>query len=383
MTPRDLALIVVRSMKRRPTRTALTILGVALSVTLFVAIESFSAGLEQALHSGDKARTLVVYRQNRYCPQTSLLPERYTAEIASIDGVESVLPVKVFLNNCRTNLDMITFHGAPVQALLAARDIELLAGDLGTFTSEPDAALVGRDFAQRRGLDVGDKFSFGGIVVKVAGIYTSADTTQDALVLTHLEFLQRSKAVDRLGTVTQFEVKVSEAGRADEIAATIDALFKSAEEPTATRAQSAFLARATTELREILGFARLFGVVCVLFVTVLVGNTIVMAVNERRRELGIFRAIGFKGRQLVVMVLAEATTIALIGGALGWLAVAAMVSGSGFAIGVEGVQVGAAPSWGVAALSFALVVASALVAALLPALRAGRIGIVDAIRGGA
>ena len=383
MSLRDLALIVARSLRRRPLRTCLTVLGVALSVTLFVAIESFSAGLEQALHSGDKARTLVVYRQNRYCPQTSLLPERYVQEIASIDGVESVLPVKVFLNNCRTNLDMIAFHGAPVQELLAARDVDILSGDLGTFSNEPDAALVGRAFAQRRNLDVGDKFQFGDIVVKVAGIYASTDTTQEALVLTHLEFLQRSKSVNRLGTVTQFEVKVADPARADAIANMIDTRFATAEEPTDTRAQSAFLARATTELREILGFARLFGVVCVLFVAVLVGNTIVMAVHERRRELGIFRAIGFKGRQLVVMVLAEATTIALVGGVLGWLVVGVIVRGSGFAIGVEGVQVGAAPSWSVAAMSFALVVTSAVVAGLLPALRAGRTGIVSAIRGGA
>ena len=52
-------------------------------------------------------QTLIVYRMNRYCPQTSFLPERYVEEITSIAGVESVLPVKVFLNNCRTISNLI------------------------------------------------------------------------------------------------------------------------------------------------------------------------------------------------------------------------------------------------------------------------------------
>ena len=62
---------------------------------------------------------------------------------------------------------------------------------------------------------------------------------------------------------------------------------------------AAFLERATTDLREILRFGRLFGAACVLVVVVLVANTIYMAVNERRRELGVLRAIGFKARHAI------------------------------------------------------------------------------------
>ncbi|MCA9319594.1 MAG: ABC transporter permease, partial [Planctomycetes bacterium] len=113
MRLRDLWLIVRRNLARRPFRTGLTVLGVTLAITLYLGVEAFSAGMDRVIDDGDHARTLVVYRKNRYCPQTSFLPERYEQEIASIDGVESILPVKVFLNNCRTNLDMVTFQGAP------------------------------------------------------------------------------------------------------------------------------------------------------------------------------------------------------------------------------------------------------------------------------
>ena len=91
------AKLIYRHLKRRPGRTGMTVFGVASALFLFVSIESLAQRLESALSSGDAARTLVVYRQNRYCPMTSYLPERYSSLIRKIDGVESVLPVKVYL----------------------------------------------------------------------------------------------------------------------------------------------------------------------------------------------------------------------------------------------------------------------------------------------
>jgi putative ABC transport system permease protein len=367
---------------RRPTRALLTTLGVALAVALLVGVESFSAGMQLALESGDKAHTLVVYRKNRFCPQTSFLPERYVEEISSIDGVESVLPVKVLLNNCRTSLDLVTFHGTPVEEMLAARDIHVLRGDVGAFRDEADAALVGWKLAQRRGLSVGDKFRFGDITVKVAGIFQSSDSTLEGILLTHLEFLQRAGPVKRLGTVTQFEVRITDPSRAQDIAHAIDARLKHAEEPTQTRSMAAFLKRATADLREILRFGHIFGAICVLVIMVLVANTIFMAVHERRREFGVLRAIGFRAPDLASMVLAEAGAIALTGGVLGLVGMFAVIRSTGIAIGVEGVQVSFALTPSVAALGIGLVLGGALLAALIPAIGAARVDVVRAIRGG-
>jgi len=382
VTARDTFKVVRRNLGRRPLRTTLTTLGVGLSVMLMVGVESFSAGMDAALESGDKARTLVVYRKNRFCPQTSFLPERYTDEIASVPGVRSVLPVKVFLNNCRTNLDMITFHGTPVEALVETRDLDLIAGDLETFRNEPDAALVGREFARRRGVGVGDKFRFGDIVVKVAGVFRAPDTTQEALALTHLEFLQRAGPVNRLGTVTQFEVKIEDASRATEISRIIDRRLATAEEPTATRPMVAFMKRATRDLHEILRFGRIFGVACVLVVVVIVANTIYMSVHERRRELGVLRAIGFRGRHLVLMVLTESTAMALVGGLLGLGAMWAILSVTAVGVGVEGIQVGFVLTPGVVFTSLALAAGATLLASVVPAVQAARTDVVKAIRSG-
>ena len=375
-----LALLTARNLRRRPLRTLLTVLGVASAMMLFVLVESLSAGLDAALSGSSAARTLIVYRQNRYCPQTSFLPERYARVIADVPGVESVLPVKVFLSNCRASLDIVVFQGAPAAELLRTRDLELIEGDAARFERENDAALVGREFATRRGLETGDQFRFGGINVNVAGVFRSAEPIEEGAVLTHLEFLQRAGPVDKLGTVTQFEVKIDEPARAAEIAREIDARLRTAEEPTDTRPKLAFLESATRDLREILRFGRWLALACVAVVLALVANTVLMSVQERVKEFGVFRTLGYRPSRIVALVMGEALLIGVAGAVLGQAAAFAVIRTAHLSIGSEGVPVAFLLSGAVVARGALAAIAAALLAAVLPAWNAGRREIVVALR---
>jgi putative ABC transport system permease protein len=374
------ALLVRRNLLRRPGRSALTVLGIASATLLLTLVEGLSAGLDRALSGSEAARTLIVYRQNRYCPQTSFLPERYTAQIERVRGVTSVLPVKVYLSNCRASLDIVSFQGTPVERLFEARELDVIAGDVQRFERERDAALVGREFATRRGLDVGDSFRLGSIDIKVAGIFASSEPVEEGVVLTHLEFLQRAGPVDRLGTVTQYEVKVEDPSRAEAVAREIDALFATAEEPTDTRPQLAFLETATRDLRAILRFARWLALGCVAVVLVLVGNTVMMAVVERRLEMGVLRTVGFHGRHLALAVLLEGVAYALVGYLVGLAAAFAVIQLTHLSIGAEGVPVSFVVTGEVALRALVLALGSALLAALVPAVQASRLEVVQALR---
>ena len=48
---------------------------------------------------------------------------------------------------------------------------------------EGDAALIGREFAQRRGLETGDRFRFGGIDNVVAGVFRSSELVEEGVIL--------------------------------------------------------------------------------------------------------------------------------------------------------------------------------------------------------
>lgn len=364
--------LVRRQLGRHAVRTTLTMLGVAAAMLLFVGVESLATGLDMALRSGESARTLIVYRKNRFCPQTSFLPERYRSDIARIEGVESALPVKVFLNNCRASLDLIAFHGTDVDDYVRDKKVRVVDGDLERFRREEQAALVGRDFAARRGMKVGDRFRFGDVSVDVAGIFEAAEPATEGVILTHLEFLQRAGPVDRLGTVTQFEVRLADARDAQRVADVIDARFAAAEEPTDTRPKLEFLGTATRDLRELLRFGRAFGIVCVLVVLILVANTVLMSLRERRREFGVFRTLGYGTRELFGLVLAETAVLTAVGAVLGVGLAFVLLRVFPMSLGVEGIAVRFEARPTLLLLAVALAVVTSLCATLPPAFFAAR-----------
>ena len=72
---------------------------------------STQEGMREATEANAAETALIVYRENRFCPFTSKLPERYESRIAAVAGVKSVLPIKIVVSNCRASLDVITFRG--------------------------------------------------------------------------------------------------------------------------------------------------------------------------------------------------------------------------------------------------------------------------------
>src|SRR5262249_11056673 len=152
---------VAKSLWRHRTRTALTVSGSAVALFVFCFIGAVQEGLARLTHDRQAERTLIVFQANRFCPSTSRLPEDYAATIARLPGVQDVVPIKVFMNNCRASLDLVVFHGLPPEKLRGARDLRLLAGDWAEFERHRDAALVGRAVARRRQLQVGQRFSLG------------------------------------------------------------------------------------------------------------------------------------------------------------------------------------------------------------------------------
>lgn len=376
---RPLTRWVVRHTVRRRVRSTLTIAGVTAAVVLLVLVDGVSSGIDRALTAGDAARTLIVYRANRYCPQTSVLPQSHAALIAAQDGVESVVPVRVFLNNCRANLDVVSFHGLPRPEAVRARELEFVFGDAEAFLARADAALVGERFAMRKRLRVGDTFRYGRVAVTVAGITRSADPVNDSLVLTDLSTLQRQIEPRTVGLVTQFEVRVAAGFDPTRVARTIDAAAASSQAPTSTRPRNEFRARAIGELRELLHFARLFVFACVGMLVVLVANTVFLAITERMREIGVLLALGFGGTHVAATAALEATLFGSAGALVGAVFATLITTQLDLTLAVEGIPVDVVANPGIVGSACTFVIVACVVAGLGPAVFASRARIVSAL----
>src|SRR5262249_50030556 len=186
---------VLKNIWRQRTRTLLTISGAAVALFVFTFVGAVGRGLDELTQGKQSERSLIVFQANRFCPFTSKLPEDYAGRISKIPGVHDVVPIQVYMNNCRASLDVVVFHGLPPERLRSARDLHLVSGSWDDFEQHRDAALVGQAVARRRGITTGQRFSIGELTVSVAGIFQAAPVEEN-FIYTQLEFLQRTRGLN-------------------------------------------------------------------------------------------------------------------------------------------------------------------------------------------
>ena len=361
--------LALKQLTRYRMRSALTILGVASGMFLYTVVETLQHSLAVATEETAADDTLVVYRENRYCPMTSRLPEHYLSEILRIDGVTSAIPVQVTVNNCGASLDVITFRGVPPERLIQYNpDLEVLSGSVSGWETRADAALIGRNFAMRRGLEPGDTFEAVGVRVYVAGVVTSPRAQDNNVAYVHLPFLQQASRVG-LGTVTQFNVKVSSPNQLEPVADAIDRLFASDAAPTVTRPEKAFFAQTARDLIEMIQFTRILGLGAVLAVLGLVANALLIAARGRVREGAVLQTVGFSRWQVGSVMVWEGILLGIAGGVVGSGAASLFFHFQRFTLGNEGLTLALTPSLSVTLFGLLFALVLGLVASLWPAYR--------------
>ena len=374
---------VLKQIKRSPIRTSLTLGGIAVAMFLFIMVESMRTGVKAATEITANDTTLVVYRENRYCPFTSRLPQYYEDRIEQIDGVVSVVPIKVHVSNCGASLDVVTFRGVPRESIqhAMAKDGIIVDGSIEAWKRRGDAAIVGSALAKRRGIKVGDRFSAAGIEVFVAGIQETEQSQDKNVALVQLPFLQEAARKGGTGTiVTQFNVRVNNPNELDSIASSIDETFAHDEHPTSTFPEKAFVGRAARDIVQLSEVAGLLAWGALAAVFALVANAVALAMRDRVRDHAVLQTLGYTGWLIGWMVLLEGVFIALAGGIIGGVAAFVAVQLGQFTMTMEGVNIEIASDPTAAIVGVALALALGMFAAMIPALRLARTDIASCFR---
>ena len=374
--------LVLKQVWRARTRSLMTIAGVMVAMFLFAAVQAMQAGVEAATSQQADDTTLVVYRKDRYCPFSSQMPQSYEQQIRKVSGVKSVVPIKIVVSNCRTSLDVVTFRGVPEEAFVEAfvPNFELVGGSIDEWRRRSDAALLGETLATRRGFKVGDRFEAAGVTAYVAGVIRSSEPQDQNVAYVHLDFLQYASGSRAGGIVTQFNVQVDEPERLEEVAAAIDTEFAPAQDPTATSPEKAFVARAAADVLEIVGFMHWLGVGCLMAVLALVGNAIVLSVQDRIKEHAVYQTLGYRGHLIARLIIAEGLVLSVTGGLIGAAAALVFLSQAALAFSIDGFSIAVKASPGVLVGGVLISAAVGVLAGLVPAWQAGRREIVTCFR---
>lgn len=371
---------VLKGLWRHRTRTMLTVSGTAVALLVFCFVNAVQKGMQRLTDGEQAQRTLIVFQENRFCPQSSRLPQDYERYIAKQGGVKEVIPIKVFTNNCRASLDSIVFQGMRASQLDSARDLQLVSGNWGEFEQRDDGALVGQVVATRRALKIGDKFTIGDITVYVAGVFQSSVDAEENLIYTHLDFLQRARGANDVGTVTMHEVHLTEHADVETVSAAIDDHYRGGPVGTTTRTKGMFQADTLADLAELIGFIHWLGYACVGLVLALVATTTVMSVQDRIKEHAVLQTLGLRPMRIFRLVISESAILSTVGGLVGVGMGLLLLQWGGLCVAAEGVTIAFRPSLDLAFMGVLVSVIVGLLAGIAPGLQAAQTKIVAALQ---
>ncbi len=370
----------IKTLWRHRSRTILTVSGSAVALFVFCFVGAVQEGMNDLQRRQAAKGSLIVFQANKFCPATSHLPQDYDQQVLSLDGVRDVVPIQVYTNNCRASLNVVVFYGVPAKKLRGLRDFRLESGSWSEFEQHQGAAVMGRAVAKRRGKKVGDKETIGDLSVVVAGIYTSDDPAEENYIYSHLDFLQRRKGSNLVGTVTQLEVlleqNISMSSKCEEI----DTMFVGGPVETDTRPKGVFQAQSLGDLVQLIRMAHYLGYACVGLVLALVATTTVMSVQDRIKEHAVLRTIGFSGPRVFQMVMAESLFLSLAGGMVGVGMAILTLEMSSLSVGAEAVTIAFTPSFRLAINGLGISALAGVLAGIAPAYNAATTEIVPALR---
>jgi putative ABC transport system permease protein len=167
------------------------------------------------------------------------------------------------------------------------------------------------------------------------------------------------------------------------VAKAIDARFENSEAGTTTETEAAFRADFMAMVGNLALLLNSIGLAVIFTILLVTGNTMSMAVRERRTEIAVLKTLGFRSGQVMALVLTEALTIGALGGAIGLGLSALIISGLRQAPGL-GAFLNGFPNfglhWSVSSQGLAIALSLGLLAGLIPALGAYRARITDMLR---
>jgi putative ABC transport system permease protein len=191
---------------------------------------------------------------------------------------------------------------------------KLTSGSSFSPTSNADVALVGQTIATKNKLTVGSTFTVYGKTVTVVGIYNSGSTFANSDVLMPLATVQTLASAS--GQVTDATVVVNNINNVASVTKAITAKLGSKADVTSTEATVATELAPLNSVKTISTYT-LFGAVIGAAIILLL--SMLMIVRERRREVGVLKALGAPNRSIIGQFIAESTTFTVLGSVVGFL----------------------------------------------------------------
>lgn len=379
---------VIANLFRKKTRTLLTLLSIVLAFLLFGLLQSvnvlFSTGND---FLGDAPARLITQARVSF---TQSLPMRMRDEIEKVPGVAAVTQSQWFGGVWQGKDQLIALAVDPARFHQVYPEWQMTEAQWKQFADTRTAMVAGRLLANQYGWKVGQKVPISSNifpqkngskdwVFDLVGIYDGKNEEwkrqANQVWINHGYFDEENQFGSGSGGI--YLIKLKSADDATKVSRIIDAKFENSPDETKTQ----------TEKEWNLGFVKQLGdiglivrwILFAVFFTLLlvVANTMAQSMRERVPELAVLKTLGFSDTSVLGFVLTETAVLCAIGGLIGL----SLATFTGWVIHQKMTQFPLRVDWHVWGAGVLAILLLSIAVGLLPALRAKRLKIVDALAG--
>lgn len=310
--------LAVKNIFRQKTRTALTIIGILIGIGAVVALGSISEGIYSQITEELEfmAGTIMVYSKESSGFMTgfegSEITEDEVNEFEDFSGIKEVVPYVMRMGEIEIGVgpgymifgidpEDIDFFKSRGTELDSGREIE--AGD--TYQ-----ALIGFKYAEKNGLGVGDTVELKKNSFEIVGVTEEVNSDIDNAIIIPVDTMMDVYNMDNYRSLFIIPEDLT---KIDVVAEDLKSSFDEFEFVTSTDIIG--------QMSSIVDMIRFFTIGISSIAAVVGGlgvmNTMIMSVLERRREIGIMKAVGATNKYVLTQILIESVMISLIGGSIG------------------------------------------------------------------
>ncbi|MEG3224308.1 MAG: ABC transporter permease [Methanobacteriales archaeon Met13] len=379
--------LMVKNPFRNKTRSSLAIIGIAIGIMVIIALGMVTGGLKASTQSTLKAGAaeISVVQTGSGDFGGGRINESRIADVQKINGVKDAAGT---LRATNTSSAASSQSGVPSPSSggsfgfsvtgidrnkLSLAGVDSVNGALYSDGSANEV-ILGKTAAEELQKNVGDTIVLFGKDFTITGIYETGNFITDGGAFMSLTTLQN--LTNNATQVSSIAVKVNENANVTQVSNTIQNTYPN---ELSTTSAASMANRMNNALSTIDMASWAISILAIVIGGVGVVNTMIMSVYERTREIGVLKAVGWKDRRILSMILGESVVLTLIAAVVGTVVA---VVGVVILLSVSSIGGVITPSYSpdIFLRAFAVAFAVGIIGGLYPAYRASRLSPTEALR---
>ncbi len=317
--------LVFKNLTRAKLRLFLTLFATFIAFMVYALLTAFQSFLNSGVDLAADDRLVVLNKINFTQP----LPIAYVNRVRALENVIDVVHLNWFGGYYQDPQKMVvTMAVDPESFLRVFNEYVMPETEKAAWVKNRQGLIVGKKAAELYGWQVGDRIPLNSNIFSqtdgrtdwdfdIVSIYTGEDEQTDTTSLYfHYDYFNETQSFGR-GMIGWMGVRTDDPGNNEKVISSIDSLFQNTQYETESMPEAVFNKAFIEQIGNIGLIISSVVLAAFFIILVIVGNSMVLAIRERTREIGVMKTLGFRSPRIFRMVLAESLLIALIGGLLG------------------------------------------------------------------